>query len=404
MTPTRSNLNKQTCTPVSSNCIIWEGENIECIDLCRGDSISDVTYKLALELCSIKNTLNLSDLDLSCIVSACEECPDPSKDLENVLQLIIIKICLLEGLIPDPTPTPDELIVNIAPCFQYINDDSDLVTQLPLSEYVKKIGIMVCNYKAITDGHTTTLSDHEDRIEALENAAPPSVNIPKVIPTCTFNDNVARNVDVVVTALEHQFCDYKGVLGSAVNLSQSVSKQCQGLKDVPALAGTGNMSGMSGWVNSPTTVADTLNNMWLTICDIRAALQNISDCCSPVCNDVIIDFNLAANEDRSVITLFFNGITSIPTGWAECNQAGSALTVTDSAGHVFHTNVGVVANKSVVDGVDIDLSGSTINTNLTYTVVLDACVIKDGVTCNKTVTKTDTPPCGVPTAITATLI
>lgn len=404
MTPVRSNLNKQTCTPVSSNCIVWEGPNIECIDLCKGANISEVTYKVAMELCALKTTLDLTDLDLTCIVSACSECPDPSKVLIDVLQLLANKICELEDLIPDPTPTPEELQVNIAACFVENDSDGDPVTTLPLSEYVKRIGIMLCTYKGIVDGHTTTLNNHETRIDNLENAAPPSVNIPKVIPTCTYGDQIPKDVDVLLAQIEKDFCAYKGALGTAVNLSTAVSKQCQGLKDVKALSGTGNMSGITGWVQAPVTVSDTLTNMWLTLCDMRAAVANVVDCCKPTCAQVIIDYVVAASNNRSTVTLYFNGITTIPTGWAECNQAGSILTIKDSAGHTFTTNVQVVANKAASGGVSIDLTGTPINTNLTYTITLDACVIKDGVTCTKTITKTDTPPCGIATAVTATLI
>ena len=48
------NLDKSTCNPISSNCVIWGGPDIECINLCKGDTITDVTYKLALELCIFK--------------------------------------------------------------------------------------------------------------------------------------------------------------------------------------------------------------------------------------------------------------------------------------------------------------------------------------------------------------
>ena len=44
--------NKQVySTPISSNSVIWQGPNISCINLCKGDSVSDIVYKLAVELC-----------------------------------------------------------------------------------------------------------------------------------------------------------------------------------------------------------------------------------------------------------------------------------------------------------------------------------------------------------------
>ena len=60
------NLDNSPCTPTSSNCVIWQGPNIPCIKLCTGDTISDVVYKLATELCTVLDTLNITAYDLTC--------------------------------------------------------------------------------------------------------------------------------------------------------------------------------------------------------------------------------------------------------------------------------------------------------------------------------------------------
>ena len=36
------NLDNKPCNPVSSNCVVWQGPTLECIDLCKGDTVSDV--------------------------------------------------------------------------------------------------------------------------------------------------------------------------------------------------------------------------------------------------------------------------------------------------------------------------------------------------------------------------
>jgi hypothetical protein len=93
MTPSKSNKLKENCSPISSNCVVWQGEDLPCIGLCRGDSISDVTYKLAEEICSIKNNFNLTDVDLECILTVCKPTPEPAKTIGNILNLIINKVC-----------------------------------------------------------------------------------------------------------------------------------------------------------------------------------------------------------------------------------------------------------------------------------------------------------------------
>ena len=80
------NLDNSQCSPVSSNCVIWQGPNIDCIDLCTGDSISTVVYKLATELCEIMNQLDLTNLDLACLKVG----TNPPETFSELIQLLII--------------------------------------------------------------------------------------------------------------------------------------------------------------------------------------------------------------------------------------------------------------------------------------------------------------------------
>ena len=82
------NLDNSPCSPTSSNCIIWQGPDIPCIKLCTGDTISDVVFKLATELCIIIDELNVSNYDLTCFAStAC-----PPADFQALMELLILKI------------------------------------------------------------------------------------------------------------------------------------------------------------------------------------------------------------------------------------------------------------------------------------------------------------------------
>ena len=62
MLPTKSNTADQGCSPVSSNCVIWQGPDLSCINLCNGDTISSVVYKVATDLCTIKTSFDLTSL------------------------------------------------------------------------------------------------------------------------------------------------------------------------------------------------------------------------------------------------------------------------------------------------------------------------------------------------------
>jgi hypothetical protein len=48
--------------------ILWTGPNIPCINLCKGDMITDVIFKIASEVCSIIDSLDLDTLNYECII------------------------------------------------------------------------------------------------------------------------------------------------------------------------------------------------------------------------------------------------------------------------------------------------------------------------------------------------
>ena len=93
MIPT-NNGSTTPCSNISSNCVIWQGPDLPCIDICNGDSVSEVIAKLAEELCKIIDSVagepDLSGLDLKCVLPGGQEAPSK---LSDTLQLIIDKIC-----------------------------------------------------------------------------------------------------------------------------------------------------------------------------------------------------------------------------------------------------------------------------------------------------------------------
>lgn len=93
------NIKKESCSPVSSNCVIWNGPDIECINLCKGDTVTEVVYKLATELCKVMDVFNVSNYDLSCL-----DLPCPPKTFEELIQATITAIC--DNTIEGPEGSP----------------------------------------------------------------------------------------------------------------------------------------------------------------------------------------------------------------------------------------------------------------------------------------------------------
>lgn len=405
MIPVSSNTITNGCNPISSNCVVWQGPDIPCINLCTGDSVSDVVAKLATELCTLLDQTSLTNLDLSCLNLASQDVPT---DFSELQQLIIDELCALRGrctALEDDgggSGSSSTVTATLPGCLQpTINND--LITVLPIDEYAELVAAKVCTLISDITTIKSTLTSHNVRITTLENAATSTTSIPKVTPVCVLPP-VLTDIDEVVEALEQEFCDLTTVTGSSTALLSATTYQCQSLNTDNKLFGSGTMSTLEGWNTTPTTVAQSLTNLWLTICDIRAAVKNIqTTCCATTCDSIL--FTFAGVYNTGILTLNFNG-TSAPAGFSECHPSGALVTVSDGTGTVYSTRVQVLDALTGTGTVQINLTSAGLNVYMDYIVTVAFCVTDGTVTCEKASTVTVTNPagaCALPTGVTATI-
>ncbi len=410
MLPTKSNTADQGCSPVSSNCVIWQGPDLSCINLCNGDTVSSVVYKVATDLCTIKTALDLSALDLSCLVSFCSSVnPAPTtKTLSAVLDFIIDKVCCLNTKVDNlPTgggSTYTEPNIALPTCLQY-NDPAtgQPVTQLVHNQFSLRLGNQFCTLSATVASHTTTLATYNTRITTLENR--PSYVPPTVTPNCLLTPGTPVAMHTLLDELEAQYCTLRTTLGSNQVLTAAIAQQCQNLGAAAALSSTGTVSSLTGWNATTSNVGQSLQNLWVVLCDMRQAIYDVKQCCGQVdCSAFLLGFTAAANEARTQVTVFFNGGgTVIPSGFTNCTALGSKITIKDASGNTYTDNVNLVTAVSDTDGITYTVSGASLNPSQAYTITVEGCLTKNGNTCSKTANFTVSVPCPVITSVTATL-
>ena len=143
MIPTNSSGTTNGCDNISSNCVVWQGPDITCIDLCTGDTITDVTHKLATKVCKlitdgVTSNPSLTGLDLTCL-----NIPGITPtDLVPVLQAMVVQICANtgSGQVPNSSSSAstrsqvqDNLpIMTLPACLQYNDAHGNPVTTLRL--------------------------------------------------------------------------------------------------------------------------------------------------------------------------------------------------------------------------------------------------------------------------------
>ena len=352
------NLDNSPCSPISSNCVIWQGKDLPCIKLCTGDTVSDVVFKLATELCAILDELNISNYDLACLNLPCG--PD---DFQGLIQILIQKICDLEN-IPVPTPSGGDSCcstpVAVALCLG--GGSATLI------DYVNIIGLKICDILQDINDINTVVVNLDTRVEILENTPAPVFTMPTVLTTCTIGTIPpllapgTHDIDVVLQRfINEEWCPLEASLGTASALSAAVLTQCvdgidSSLKFQYSVPGTQMQIAYPSYVASPTTVADTINNLWIALCDVRNAGKQLTAVAAGPNTIVTSATAIVGNNEVTTYTIesttnpldTLNEGVSLTTNTASMNFVGdlvNATTVGDNVTVTVNTFGGMLAQE-----------------------------------------------------------
>lgn len=274
------NLDNKPCSPISSNCVIWQGPDIPCIKLCTGDTVSDVVGKLATELCTVLDILNVTNYDLSCFnLASC-----PPNDFQALVQFLIEQICALQNQTTSTNTTKTttaETLVTVAPCFVI-----GTTTVMTIEEYAIAIGNKVCSLVTQIAQLDSLISNLNIRVTALETAPAPVFTLPNVLVDCNLGPLIlggnAYPIDQVLDALINNdtdgYCALTTVLGTPAEISNAILSQCITDTDVSLVYGTPFSTAYFGtWIDSTNldTAADAINNLWIAVCDIYNAFSTL---------------------------------------------------------------------------------------------------------------------------------
>ncbi|NBP01397.1 MAG: hypothetical protein EBU90_14890 [Proteobacteria bacterium] len=366
--PIKSNNTQQGCNPISSNCVIWQGPDIPCIKMCTGDSVSDTIAKLATELCEITSELDISLLDLSCFNPLY---PTP-QSFKDVMQIILDKICALENGTVDDGKTntsgcPQDCEVQIAGCLQYQDYLGNNVTTLPLKDYVILIGNKICTILSDITNLQNQIDNLDVRVEALENAPSGSGSLFNVTSDCISSGSIP--LDQYIPLLDQAFCELQTFVGPVTTFNTMTQNICvTGFDSAYSPDAPGPVLGAyPSWIGTPTTISQYMQNMWVTICDLRTALNACCNGAEPAPSIPCPDFTtqITWSYSKPVIKFAWN----YPDGWAITNFSGQ-LVCSGVPQNQVSINFTITGNTSAITG--------------------QAPVVGDGITPNYLLTTTGT--------------
>jgi len=380
MIPTNSSGQSNGCDNISSNCVIWQGPDIDCIDLCNGDTISEVTAKIAQKVCDIIKdgvTANpsLTGLDLTCL-----NIPGQTPTtLVPVLQAMVNAICDKRTGTPRGGGTTELPIMQLPACLQYTDVNGNLVTELRLDEFASLIATQVCTNLASINLINSTLTSLDSRVTILEACVLPctgAVAEAQIVPTCVSTVGVLTNVSTVVLALEQEFCLLRDAVGTTALISQAISQTTiQGSSNTLCDSSV-SYGSILGWSNNPPTLAQSLQNAWVVIDDLYCALAAVQqNCCPSGCDSVVFASSQSVQYDMvtglvSSILFDFTGC-SVPAAFNDC-PGRSLITLTDTSGASLTQIASVSTLQSQPAGVTV--STGSLNTTQNITVTIDYCV------------------------------
>lgn len=369
--------NRDNCPKISTSCVIWQGPNIPCIDLCAGDAVDEVVFKLATLLCDVtENVLDITTLEFACFIQSGIE--DPTT-LKQLLQLIINKVCTLEansstgsgntgkpgGDTVKPGTLTSDTYVALPPCLFFTDSNGDLVTSMLLTEYVSYLANTICTIILDINGINISIASLNNSVNALQiqvaNLQAYTYEI-FVTSQCASAPTPGQTILIqdAFANLEASFCNLQSSIGLSTQLIAAINNQCPSLSTSEQLSSPPLlMSDLSGWINTPITAADSINNLWLTLCDMRSKLVSyfslppILPCILAVPENVTV---LTIGTAYSTITWTAPSLSGIepPTGyrievfeWTGAAPTGPSVFDNIYSGTTFSVNI---ASTSIVVG------------------------------------------------------
>jgi hypothetical protein len=390
---------QEGCNPISSNCVIWQGPDIPCIKLCTGDSVSDTVAKLAEELCTITDQLNISVLDISCFGAIA---PEPGT-FADVIQLLINKTCTVETVLenngfdldPNTSTCPDDCLVSVAPCLQPTDPLGNLITELPLKDYMILAGTRICTIVSQINAINSSITNIETRITVIEQNVADIENSIGTFPTITsvncVGDGVEKTIEAFLLDLETAYCAYVERVGTTREITRATEGQCPTLDILPQLSDPrGLMANLPGWVPIAeyTSLADAVGNLWRTVCDMRTAIADLQSanlsCCGPKCSDVDFSFTASGVRALKFIDIYFSG--DVPTEFSLTTDIPQPYVIIDALG-----NAGGFFNPDLIGSINsgqvlsVDISGgvtAVLAQSVWYTIGINLAVSTDtGLNC-----------------------
>ena len=323
------------CEAISSNCVVWQGPDLTCVDVCHGDTISNVIAALCehLVVCCEEASINAFDID---VINQTTLDGGPATTLEELIQLIINNIGGSTSTGHGDFDCSDVMKcpITVAECLR------EQTTQevMSLHDYINFLAVLICDIQDQIALLQAQITGNEQRITALEAQGEYTT------PTRVAAGNLAGGavtagqtypIDTLLDALDTDYVTFRSATGEVGTWNTAVSAQPANLQ--PLI----KASWPASYDANPTVAGQSLANAWAVADDLREYSQSLE------ARIAVIENNCCSSSSGSyrmldASTLYMNGATCSAACTAaapEGDVAAACYAIWNSSGILFDTNV-----------------------------------------------------------------
>jgi hypothetical protein len=171
-------------------------------------------------------------------------------------------------------------IADLPECLWY-SEGGILITALPLDEYVYFLAQKICDIITSVANLTSLFNTLFNQVQLIQSiidaggggggSTPPIIN---VTTQCLSGSAPGQTlpIETAFFNMEQALCSYLAILGTLTQWQDMFNNIC--IDSVTALpCGTGVYGDIAGWVTNPITAAQSMNNLWLVVCQLNDCLS-----------------------------------------------------------------------------------------------------------------------------------
>lgn len=156
---------KRCAFPTTTNCIEWQGEDIPCLGICAGDTLTELETAIANKVCELVGLTDMTNVVIPCELEIAFGTRD--KVILEYINYLLEIACAQKAAI-ELLPDTNNPIVTLNYCCCNEGQGCDNSVELSLSEHIQKVLNCLCELRSEFDAFKLSVENTYATIEQVE--------------------------------------------------------------------------------------------------------------------------------------------------------------------------------------------------------------------------------------------